>query len=508
MNMAGKSTFLRTLGVNALLAQTLFTCACARYEASPLRVLSSMAIVDSLAEGESLFLAEARRLLDLVRRRGRRRCALSHRRDPGRDQRHGSGGRVESDSRAPCPQGCDRRRSDPRSGSGRRPEADPGQLPFRRWPGRLPFTAWRAASAESATRSPSSRALAFLPIPPGHEGPSLMTWSRAARGVRAAHRPRGRRRLRPHGAAVLRSTRPQPPRQAVRRDVGRVPVPGAPRPGGGDRSPRGAPGRWPWATWLLLPWAACLLFLAAVGALALEGLICIVMAAPVFLVLASVGGIVTGLLLQRDHRYDPASPSDPGAPSVVSVTDRAAGTVREERRRVETSVRIRATPEVVWKNVVRCRRSGATSCWSAFRALGIPLPVEATLDREGTAPSARPASRGARVPRDGDGMGDGSALGFDIAVERGPSRTSSWTATWRWEASTSTSSTDGSCWSERRRCGATPLECSPSIDAAERLRGPLDRRRHGRPSTPDLRRHPAARRGAYSLVLTSVQRRS
>ncbi len=67
MNMAGKSTFLRTLGVNALLARTLCTCTCARYEATPLRVLSSMAIVDSLEAGESLFLAEGRRLLDLVR---------------------------------------------------------------------------------------------------------------------------------------------------------------------------------------------------------------------------------------------------------------------------------------------------------------------------------------------------------------------------------------------------------------------------------------------------------
>lgn len=67
MNMAGKSTFLRTLGVNALLAQTLCTCTCARYEATRLRVLSSMAIADSLEAGESLFLAEGRRLLDLVR---------------------------------------------------------------------------------------------------------------------------------------------------------------------------------------------------------------------------------------------------------------------------------------------------------------------------------------------------------------------------------------------------------------------------------------------------------
>ncbi|MFI5183094.1 MAG: hypothetical protein ACHQNV_01750 [Vicinamibacteria bacterium] len=66
-NMAGKSTFLRVLGVNAVLAQTLYTCAARGYVASPLRVLSSMGISDSLAEGRSLFLAEAERILEIVR---------------------------------------------------------------------------------------------------------------------------------------------------------------------------------------------------------------------------------------------------------------------------------------------------------------------------------------------------------------------------------------------------------------------------------------------------------
>jgi hypothetical protein len=75
-NMAGKSTLLRTLGVNAILAQTLFTCTARRYDASFLVVRSSMCVADSLAAGRSLYLAEAERMLVLIRTAGGSRRAL------------------------------------------------------------------------------------------------------------------------------------------------------------------------------------------------------------------------------------------------------------------------------------------------------------------------------------------------------------------------------------------------------------------------------------------------
>ncbi len=65
--MSGKSTFLRTLGVNAVLAQTLLTCAAVHYEGSFLLVRSSMCVADNLAAGKSLYLAEAERMLVLIR---------------------------------------------------------------------------------------------------------------------------------------------------------------------------------------------------------------------------------------------------------------------------------------------------------------------------------------------------------------------------------------------------------------------------------------------------------
>lgn len=71
-NASGKTTFLKTLGVNALLARTLATCAAREWAAPPYLVVSAMGRSGSLAEGTSDYVAEVRRvgaLLDPSRAR-------------------------------------------------------------------------------------------------------------------------------------------------------------------------------------------------------------------------------------------------------------------------------------------------------------------------------------------------------------------------------------------------------------------------------------------------------
>ncbi|MHB8797946.1 MAG: MutS-related protein [Thermoanaerobaculia bacterium] len=65
-NMSGKTTFLKTLGVNALLARTLTTCAARRWEAPAFEVVSAMGRNESLTEGTSYYLAEVRRVGELI----------------------------------------------------------------------------------------------------------------------------------------------------------------------------------------------------------------------------------------------------------------------------------------------------------------------------------------------------------------------------------------------------------------------------------------------------------
>jgi energy-coupling factor transporter ATP-binding protein EcfA2 len=65
-NMAGKSTFLRTLGVNIVLAQT-GAPVCAQYlELGHMNLISSMRVADNLAENTSTFYAELKKLQGII----------------------------------------------------------------------------------------------------------------------------------------------------------------------------------------------------------------------------------------------------------------------------------------------------------------------------------------------------------------------------------------------------------------------------------------------------------
>ena len=65
-NMSGKSTLLRTLGVNAVLAQAGAPVRAEAFRLSPLAVGVAISIQDSLADGRSRFLAEIQRLKQIV----------------------------------------------------------------------------------------------------------------------------------------------------------------------------------------------------------------------------------------------------------------------------------------------------------------------------------------------------------------------------------------------------------------------------------------------------------
>jgi hypothetical protein len=65
-NMAGKSTFLRGIGVNAVLAQCGAPVRAARLKLSPLVVTASICVLDSLEGGISRFYAEIHRLKRIV----------------------------------------------------------------------------------------------------------------------------------------------------------------------------------------------------------------------------------------------------------------------------------------------------------------------------------------------------------------------------------------------------------------------------------------------------------
>lgn len=61
-NASGKSTFLKNIAINSILAQTICTCTASAYRAPFLKVMTSMALRDDLSGGESYFIVEIKSL--------------------------------------------------------------------------------------------------------------------------------------------------------------------------------------------------------------------------------------------------------------------------------------------------------------------------------------------------------------------------------------------------------------------------------------------------------------
>lgn len=65
-NMSGKTTFIRSIAINTLLAQTIYTTCTREYKAPILKIQTSIRTSDDLGEHKSYFQAEALSILDII----------------------------------------------------------------------------------------------------------------------------------------------------------------------------------------------------------------------------------------------------------------------------------------------------------------------------------------------------------------------------------------------------------------------------------------------------------
>jgi DNA mismatch repair ATPase MutS len=65
-NMSGKSTFLRTLIINSIVAQTIYTCFASQFKSPILKQFSSIRIADDLFEGKSYYFQEVSIMASLL----------------------------------------------------------------------------------------------------------------------------------------------------------------------------------------------------------------------------------------------------------------------------------------------------------------------------------------------------------------------------------------------------------------------------------------------------------
>ena|SRR5436305_6864504 len=142
----------------------------------------------------------------------------------------------------------------------------------------------------------------------------------------------------------------------------------------------------PVSIWILLPWLPVAAALVAISLFLLEGLICIVMFAPLALVLSTLGGIFGGFAgrVVRSRRARSITVACIAVLPFFTAAWEKPVFYQVESRRVENVIEIQSPPSVVWQNIERVRairKDELPSSWT--RHLGFPDPVEATLSHEG-----------------------------------------------------------------------------------------------------------------------------
>ncbi len=141
-----------------------------------------------------------------------------------------------------------------------------------------------------------------------------------------------------------------------------------------------------WVRMLFGPWIAALIMTFCTVALQLEGWICVIMALPPILVMASLGGVVAGFVR-------PQITSDGGkrlCVAAVALLPFVAGPLESlgdrsnELRTVACTIDIAATPAQVWRQIRSVPRiTEAEHTFSWHHRVGFPRPTEAVLEGTG-----------------------------------------------------------------------------------------------------------------------------
>jgi hypothetical protein len=136
------------------------------------------------------------------------------------------------------------------------------------------------------------------------------------------------------------------------------------------------------AYWIFFPWLPSIVAMLLAALFVWEGSICLIFAAPIMLVMASIGGIAAGLTQHRQFR--PAQLSMVALLPVLLVILESKLPDAQSLRTVETVIHIHAPVVAVWQNIIRVPAISAAELPSSWvRTVGFPRPVEATLSHEG-----------------------------------------------------------------------------------------------------------------------------
>jgi hypothetical protein len=129
--------------------------------------------------------------------------------------------------------------------------------------------------------------------------------------------------------------------------------------------------------------SAMALFLAAMFLTFLEGLICIVLVVPVFMLAAAIGGLVGGVVHNYGRNGPPVLPALALLPLLVGPVESLLPPQHSEQA-VTNTVHIAAPPQAVFDKLASVRDIRRDELGFTFvHLIGLPRPIEARMDGSG-----------------------------------------------------------------------------------------------------------------------------
>ncbi len=132
---------------------------------------------------------------------------------------------------------------------------------------------------------------------------------------------------------------------------------------------------------IFIPWIGCALAVGLMMVIGWEGLICVLMLAPLMMVVSSIGGLIAHALQRSRAR---------NASAAILLVPLATGPLEQrieapiDVRRVETSIAIDASPDVVWSQIESVPEiRPEEEPFALYRWMGFPRPLSAVIDRPG-----------------------------------------------------------------------------------------------------------------------------
>ena len=137
-----------------------------------------------------------------------------------------------------------------------------------------------------------------------------------------------------------------------------------------------------WITCITRPIYVVFLSMLTAFIVGWEGTICVIMAFPIYIPLAVIGGLCARWFYKNKSKSHSSSFVILAIPLVVGPLETSYVPLPKEIRSVHTEQVLSASPEEIWPHIIRVRRINEPQQGFFYR-MGFPKPVEATLSHEG-----------------------------------------------------------------------------------------------------------------------------